>query len=145
MVSITLSQACTAIDAAIAEGRRKNLHWLAVAVLDSGGHLVAFKREDGASYLRFELAFGKAWGALGMGFDTREIYERAEQYPTFMTAAAIASQGRIIPSPGGVLMFNGEHLVGAVGVSGDVGGNDELCAIEGIKAIGFSPTRPGNK
>ncbi len=137
-----LSQANIIIDAAITEGRKQNLAPLSVAVLDSGGHLVAFKREDRSSYLRFEIAFGKAWGALGMGFDSREIDERAEKYPTFITALTASSQGRIIPSPGGVLIFDGQNLIGAVGISGDAGENDELCAIAGIKALGLNPTQP---
>ncbi len=145
MTSINLNQACTIIDAAIQEGRQHNLEPLSVAVLDSGGHLVAFKREDGASYLRVEIAFGKAWGALGMGFDSREIYERAEKYPTFITSLTATSQGRIIPSPGGVLIFDGEQLIGAIGISGDTGASDELCAVAGIKATEFSPTRPNNR
>ena len=40
---------------------------LTVAVLDPGGHLVAFKRQDGSGILRPEIAIGKAWGAFGDG------------------------------------------------------------------------------
>ena len=136
MTIITLTQACTIIDAAIAEGRRSNFAPLAVVVLDTGGHTIAFKREDGASFLRFDIAYGKAWGALGMGFGTRELAERGEKYPTFIAALAVASQGRIVPSPGGVLVLgDNKSIIGAVGVSGDVGDNDELCAIAGIAAV----------
>ncbi len=134
-----LQQASALIDAAIAEARRQGLAPLAVTVLDAGGHLIAYQREDGAGIVRFEIAFGKAWGALGMGFGTRELTERASKYPNFFTALAAASQGRMIASPGGVLILGAEHeVLGAVGISGDTGDKDELCALAGIKAIGMA-------
>ena len=103
MAILKLAQASAIIDAAIAEGRKRHFAPLAVAVLDAGGHLIAFKREDGAGFARFDIAYGKAWGALGMGFGTRELAERAAKFPTFVATLAAASQGRMIPSPGGVL------------------------------------------
>ena len=101
MATLKLAQAEAIIDAALAEGRRKNLALLAVAVLDPGGHVIDFKWEDGASFRRFELAYGKAWGALGMGFGTRELAERAAKNPAFVGALSAVSQGRMVPSPGG--------------------------------------------
>jgi uncharacterized protein GlcG (DUF336 family) len=144
MTTLKLGQATAIADAALAEARKKGLAPLAVAVLDAGGHFIAFKREDGASFLRFDIAYGKAWGALGMGFGTRELAERAAKFPTFVTALTAASQGRIIPSPGGVLILGADgEFAGAVGISGDSGDNDEVCAIAGIEAVGFS-ARPGS-
>lgn len=145
MSTIKLYQASAIIDAAITEGRQRNLAPLAVAVLDAGGNLIAFKREDGAGFLRFDIAYGKAWGALGLGFGTREIAERAAALPAFYGALSSTSQGRVIPSPGGVLVAGTDgEIVGAVGISGDIGGNDEVCAIAGIKAVGLSAI-PGAK
>jgi len=139
MTTLSLKLAETIIDSALAEGRKRNFAWLAVAVLDSGGHLIAFKREDGASFLRFDIAYGKAWGALGMGFGTREIAERAGKTPSFIAALGNVSEGRIVPSPGGVLIAGADKtIIGAVGISGDIGDNDEICALAGIKAAGFS-------
>jgi len=139
MAILKLAQASTIIDAAIAEGRKRSLAPLAVAVLDAGGHLIAFKREDGAGFVRFDIAYGKAWGALGMGFGTRELAERAANFPTFVAALSAASQGRMIPSPGGVLIVGADgEVVGAVGISGDIGDNDEICAVAGIEAVGLS-------
>jgi uncharacterized protein GlcG (DUF336 family) len=109
-----------------------------VAVLDAGGHIIAFKREDGAGLVRFDIAYGKAWGALGMGFGTREITVRAEKFPAFITSLYAISQGRAVPSPGGVLILNQDSdVIGAVGISGDTGDNDELCALAGIAAAGW--------
>ena len=139
MAILKLAQASKIIDVAIAEARKQNLAPLAIAVLDAGGHLITFKREDGAGIIRFDIAFGKAWGALGMGFGTRELAKRAAKIPTFITTLAAVSQGRMVPSPGGVLIENSDHeLIGAVGISGDKGDHDETCAIAGIEAIGFS-------
>jgi uncharacterized protein GlcG (DUF336 family) len=48
------------------------------------------------------------------------------------------SQGRLVPSPGGVLMLDAaREVVGAVGISGDNGDNDEACALAGIAAVGL--------
>jgi len=64
-----------------------------VAVLDAGGQLKALKREDGSSLLRPEIAGGKAWGALGMGFGGREFARRAAANPAFIQALSAASAG----------------------------------------------------
>jgi uncharacterized protein GlcG (DUF336 family) len=143
MTNLKLAQANEIIDVALAEGRKRHFAPLAVAVLDAGGHLIAFKREDRAGFARFYIAYGKAWGALGMGFGTREL---AERDPTFITAIAAATQGRMIPSPGGVLILDVDNeVVGGVGISGDVGDNDEICAIAGIQAAGLFALPGANK
>lgn len=112
---------------------------LAVAVLDAGGQLVCFRRDDGCGVLRFDIALGKAWAALGMGMPTRQIRDRLADRPSFQAALAAASQGRFIPTPGGVLIVNAKHqAVGAVGISGDASDKDEFCAIEAILAAGQS-------
>lgn len=116
---------------------------LAIAVLDSGGNLISFQREDGCGLLRFDIAFGKAWGAMGMGMATRQIRDRLANRPTFQNALAAASDGRFIPTPGGVLICNAQGVaIGAVGISGDASDKDEFCAIEAIKAAGLTPEPP---
>ena len=143
MTNLKLAQANAIIDAALAEGRKRQFAPLAVAVLDAGGHLISFQREDGAGFARFDIAYGKAWGALGMGFGTRELLERAARYPAFVATISTATQGGIIPSPGGVLILAEDHeVIGGVGISGDSGDNDEICALAGIQAAGFF-ARPG--
>ncbi|MEK7831943.1 MAG: heme-binding protein [Acidobacteriota bacterium] len=138
MAKLKLAEAETMIEAALAKARKLNLSPLAVAVLDAGGHVIAFKREDGAGIVRFDIAYGKAWGALGMGFGTREIAARAEKFPAFITSLYAISQGRAVPSPGGVLILDGDgDVIGAVGISGDTGDNDELCALAGIAVAGY--------
>jgi uncharacterized protein GlcG (DUF336 family) len=137
--SIALDTAARIVDAAIAIRRREGLLPLAVAVLDVGGHLVAFKREDGSGVMRFDIAFGKAHGALGMGMSTRLIRDRLAARPAFQSALAAASDGRFIPVPGGVLILNDRmEVVGAVGISGDASDKDEYCAIQAVHDAGFA-------
>ena len=140
MNPLTLAQATTIVDKALEHGRNAKFKPLAVAVLDAGGHMTAFKREDGASILRRQIAEGKAWGTLGMGFGGREFARRVQTGPAFLTALMVASEGKVVPAPGGVLIRDAErNIVGAVGISGDVSENDEACAVAGIKAAGLIP------
>jgi len=145
MSVLTLNQASTIVDAALKKGRETHCAPLTVAVLDAGGHLVAFKREDKSGILRFDIAFGKAWGALGMGFGSRTLFERAANAPHFFTALAAASGGRIVPNPGGVLIRDSNDIIGAVGISGDTSDKDEACAIAGIEAAGLKADAGGTK
>lgn len=135
---LTLAQASAIVDASLAKGRADALAPLTVAVLDAGGHLVAFKREDRSGILRFDIAYGKAWGSLGMGFGSREWVGRVASSPAFFTAIAAASGGRVVPAPGGVLIEDAAgNVIGAVGISGDASDKDEACALAGIAAAGL--------
>jgi uncharacterized protein GlcG (DUF336 family) len=137
-MSITLAQASTIVDVALKKGRETGCAPLTVAVLDAGGHLVAFKREDRSGILRFDIAYGKATGALGMGFGSRELGERAGKNPIFFGALTTIAQGRLVPVPGGVLIKDaGGAVLGAVGISGDTSDKDEVCAVAGIEAAGL--------
>src|SRR6187551_1141330 len=136
-MSLTLAQASTIVDVALKKGRETNCAPLTVAVLDAGGHLVAFKREDRSGILRFDIAYGKAWGALGMGFGSRELAERAGKNPLFFGVLATVSHGRLVPVPGGVLIKDANGVLGAVGISGDTSDKDEVCAVAGIEAAGL--------
>ena len=145
-MSVTLAQASTIVDTALKKGRETNCAPLTVAVLDAGGHLVAFKREDRSGILRFDIAYGKAWGALGMGFGSRTLFERAANTPQFFNALYAASGGRVVTNPGGVLIRDaGGDIVGAVGISGDTSDNDEACAIAAIAAAGLTADPGGQK
>jgi len=136
-VTLSLKQAQTIIDAALAKGREKNMRPLSVAVLDARGCLVAYAMEDGG-LLREVIAKGKAYGALGMGRSSRALEQFAKDRPHFMNAVIEASGGRLVPVPGGVLIKEGSAIVGAVGVSGDTSDNDEIAAIAGIQAAGLT-------
>jgi uncharacterized protein GlcG (DUF336 family) len=145
-MSVTLAQASTIVDSALKAAREMNLVPMTVAVLDAGGHLVAFKREDRSGILRFDIAYGKAWGALGMGFGTRTLFERSAIAPQFFNALYAASGGRMVSNPGGVLIRDaGGDVIGAVGISGDTSDNDEACAIAAITAAGLKADPGGQK
>ena len=136
--SLSLAQASAILDECLAARQKESLLPLAVAVLDAGGQLVAFKREDGCGVMRYDIAFGKAWAALGMGMSTRLIRDRLANRPAFQSALASASDGRFIPVPGGVLILNEQKsVIGAVGVSGDASDRDEYCAIHAIQVAGL--------
>lgn len=140
MNAVTLAQADRIVAAALSAGRENGMMPLTVAVMDSGGHLVALKREDGSGILRPQIAQGKAWGAIGMGVSSRLLRDRLSDRPTFITALTATSEGRFIPVPGGVLIRDDSGgVMGAVGISGDTSDKDEYCAIEGIKASGLIP------
>lgn len=138
VVPLPLDTASKIVDHALRLGRENKLLPLAVAVLDTGGHLLAFKREDGTGIMRGDIAMGKAWGALGMGIASRTIRNRLADRPSFQAALASVSQGRFVPVPGGVLICNTSgDVIGAVGISGDASDKDEFAAIEAVKAAGL--------
>jgi len=144
MAEITLTKANRMIGAALAKAKELGLKPLAVVVLDAGGHVKAAQRQDGASILRFEIASGKAYGALCVGSGSRWLHEQASERAHFLEGLSAVSGGKIVPVPGGVLVRRGNgELAGAVGISGDTSDNDEACAIAGIEASGFTPQPAG--
>ncbi|MBA4422370.1 MAG: GlcG protein [Syntrophus sp. (in: bacteria)] len=140
MKTLTLSDADLIADKALEKGRELKLAPLTVIVLDAGGHTKVLKRDDGSSLLRPEIAMGKAWGTLGMGFGGRDLARRAAKMPAFFGALSDMSGGRMVPVPGGVLIRSDSgDLLGAVGISGDASENDEICAVHGIRSAGLTP------
>ena len=137
---ITLDQARTMVRVAREKGRELGLRPLSVAVLDAGGHLLAFEREDGASPGRFEIARGKAYGAVMLGMPGSAQMARAEDQAYFMAAVNGAFGGKVVPVPGGVLVRDASGaVIGAVGVTGDTSDNDAAAAVAGIEAAGLTP------
>ncbi|MCK8483873.1 heme-binding protein [Aliiroseovarius sp. S2029] len=113
---------------------------LSVAVVDAGGHLIAFERSDGAPAGRFDLARGKAYGSVMLGIGGTAQRDRAEAQAYFIAAANVAYGGKLVPVPGGFIVRNAEgDIVGGVGVSGDTSENDLAAGEAGIKAAGLVP------
>lgn len=138
-MNIDLTTAQSIIAKALATGQQHGFKPLTVVVLDAGGHVIAVARQDGASNNRFDIAQGKAYGALALGMGSRALMERAEQQPYFIAAATAALAGRLIPVPGGVLVRDEDGTItGAVGISGDSSDNDETAAATAIKAAGLT-------
>ena len=139
MAKLTLDQAQTIVAKVLETAKTMKLNPLTVAVVDDGGHLKAFARSDGpGAALRPQIAPGKAFGAVGMGRSSRQLGGMFAERPHFGAALIAASEGRMIPVPGGVLIKDGDEIVGAVGVSGDTSDNDETAAVAGIEAAGLS-------
>jgi uncharacterized protein GlcG (DUF336 family) len=137
---VDLATASTIVDAALRAARGRNLRPMTIAVLDAGGDLVTFKREDGTGIRRYDVVVGKAFGALVMNRPSRVIGKLAEEAPAFVQSLMAATQGRMVPTPGGVLIKDDEgRIVGAVGSSGDEPDEDEACAIAGVRAAGLTP------
>ncbi|NQW00332.1 MAG: heme-binding protein [Rhodospirillales bacterium] len=138
--NLALEKAATIVDEALRLARQENMLPQTVVVLDCGGKIIAVKSEDGSGLVRFGIAMGKAWGALGMGISSRLINERLGGRPAFLGAVAAVSEGKFVPVAGGVLIDDADGFtIGAVGISGDTSEKDEYCAISAIIAAGFRP------
>ncbi|KAJ55714.1 glcg protein [Actibacterium mucosum KCTC 23349] len=138
MTKISLDTARQIIAATRAAGRDLNLNPLSVVVLDTGGHVLAFEREDGASPGRFGIAQGKAYGAIMLGMPGSAQMARAEQQAYFMAAVNGVYGGQVVPVPGGILVCDDAGAVlGAVGVTGDTSDNDLKAGEAGITAAGL--------
>lgn len=139
LVTLSLEKAAFIVDEALTIARQESMLPISVVVLDAGGKLIAMKSEDGSGILRFDIAFGKAWGSLGMGISSRLIRDRLSARPAFQSALASASGGQLIPVPGGVLIGDEYNaIIGAVGISGDTSDKDEYCAITAIHKAGLN-------
>jgi uncharacterized protein GlcG (DUF336 family) len=139
MPEISLTKARSIIRATLKKGREMELKPLSVVVLDTGGHLKAFEREDGASPGRFEIARGKAYGVVMTGTTGSALMKRAEEQAYFVAALNGAFGGKVVPVPGGVLVKDSrDRVIGAVGVTGDTSANDAAAALAGIEAAGLT-------
>src|SRR5580704_10684737 len=138
MTTITMAQADIIIDAAIARGVELNCRPISVIVVEAGCKVKAFKKEDGASMIRFEMAFGKAYAALALGRSSSLVHQRAEERPIFMRYLIAASDEQLFAEAGGLLIRDTDgEVIGAVGVTGDTGERDEELAAHGIHAAGL--------
>lgn len=134
---MTLEQASTIVDTALAEAAAREFQPMAVVVLDAGGNALVVKRDERAGLYRATIADAKARACLGMGVGGRAIAKRAAAMPALY--AAFATLTPMVPVPGGVLVRDGAGvLLGAIGVSGDTADADEACAVSGIAAAGLA-------
>jgi uncharacterized protein GlcG (DUF336 family) len=137
-MSITISQARTIISSALGHGSEAGMNPLCVAMLDAGGHLVAFEREDGVANRRFDVAHGKAYGAISVGMSSRKLGEAAVDRPHFVNGLIGAMDGKLVPVAGGVIVVDPDgQTIGAVGCSGDTSDNDETAILAGVESAGL--------
>src|ERR671910_2603117 len=112
-MKLDLTHASVIVDAALENARKCKIRPLCIAVLDDGGNLKALKRDDGASILRPQIAISKAWGAIGMGESSRSLGNRLKDRPAFLGALSDMSGGKVVPVAGGVLITDGDEIIGA--------------------------------
>ena len=138
MRAISLAEALEVIAGTFASAERRKAYPLSAIVLDAGGRVKAFHKQDGCSLLRFEIAYGKAFASLSLNRSSRQVLQKAKEKPAFMHSLGELSDGPLFMEAGGQLIRDetGE-IVGALGVTGDVNEVDDLCAIDGIRSAGF--------
>ena len=138
MAEINIRKARSIIRATLAKGREIDLKPLSVVILDAGGHVKAFEREDGASPGRFAVAHGKAYGAIMLGMGGQAQMARAEQQAYFMNAINGVFGGQVVPVPGGILLRDKKgQVIGALGVTGDTSDNDVIAGMAGLEGTGL--------
>lgn len=138
MALITLAQSEKIIDAVLVRARELQCRPVSVVIMEPGAVIKAFRKEDGSSMMRFEMASGKAYAALALGRSSSLVRVRAEQRPLFMDFLFKASEDRIFAEGGGMLIRAADgELLGAVGVTGDTQERDEELAAHGIRAAGL--------
>jgi uncharacterized protein GlcG (DUF336 family) len=142
MSLITLAQAERIIDAIIERGAALDLRPISVIVVEPGCKVKAFKKEDGASMIRFEMAFGKAYAALALGRSSKLVHQRAEERPIFMRYLIAASGEQIFPEGGGRLNRDEELAIFGIHAAGFK--TDEDCAAMG-RRIGLLKSNPGTR
>ncbi|HEX9965251.1 MAG TPA: heme-binding protein [Allosphingosinicella sp.] len=116
-------------------GAKRQSH--AVAVVDSGGHLVAALRMDGNRSGIMEFSIEKARAVAAWGFPTAQMEEAAKGTPGFARAPGVVTVAGGVP----VFAADGRTLIGAAGASGEAPADDAACAEAGIKAAGLRSER----
>ena len=137
-MNITLDQANRMLDAIIKRGVELNCRPISAIVVEPGCIVKAFQKEDGASMIRFEMAIGKAYAALAMGRESRQVLQKAKDKPLFMQSFMELADGPMFLEGGGQLIRDKDgEVIGAIATTGDTNEVDDLCAIAGIRAAGF--------
>jgi len=137
-MTITLDQANRIVNAILKRGAELNCRPISAVVVEPGCIVKAFQKEDGASLMRFEMAYGKAYAALSLGRNSSLVKLRQQEKPDFVQFLIAASGERLFAEGGGMLIRddNGD-VIGAVGVTGDTEEHDEELAAHGIHAAGL--------
>jgi uncharacterized protein GlcG (DUF336 family) len=136
MRALSLEQANTIIGATFAAAEKHKCRPMSAIILDAGGRVKAFQKQDGASMMRFEICYGKAYASLALGRPSRLVLQKAKEKPLFMQSVGDLADGPLFLEGGGQLIRDeAGEVVGAIGVTGDVNEMDDICAIDGIHAV----------
>ena len=131
---ITLQIARTLIEAAERKATEIGVP-MNIAIADAGGNLVAHIRMDGAWMGSIDIAIKKAWTARAFDISTKELAENSQSGGQFFGIHA-SNDGRVMIFAGGIPLKQGDQVVGAIGVSGGLGDQDQAVAEAGVAAFG---------
>jgi uncharacterized protein GlcG (DUF336 family) len=111
---------------------------MSAIVLDAGGRVKAFQKQDHASMLRFEVCYGKAYASLALGRPSKLVLHKANEKPLFMQSIEnLADYPLFLEGGGQLIRAKDGEVIAAIGVTGDANEMDDICAIAGIHAAGL--------
>tara|TARA_Y100000768_G_scaffold142774_1_gene106346 strand:+ start:27 stop:485 length:459 start_codon:yes stop_codon:yes gene_type:complete len=137
---ISLQESLDICHESIKKAREMNFMPITVTVVDVAGVIRATLAEDGSGLTRADVAYAKAWSCIAAGFSTstlRDIIEEQPRLDKAISGMQILANGKLMPTPGGLIIQKNGKNIGAVGISGDRSDEDEICAIAGIEAAGL--------
>ena len=145
---ITLEESLKICHMSIKKARAEGFMPITVTVVDVAGVIRATLAEDGSGLTRADVAYAKAWSCIAAGFSTstlRDIIEEQPRLDKAINGMQIMANGKLIPTPGGLIIQKDGKNIGAVGISGDRSDEDEICAIAGIEDAGFTYSHRATK
>ena len=125
----------------IKKAREEEFMPITVTVVDVAGVIRATLAENGSASIRADIAYAKAWSCIQAGMSTTLLRDVIEEQPRLSNAfrgMQIIANGKLIPTPGGLLIQKDGKNIGAIGVSGDRSDEDDICAIAAIEAVGLT-------
>ena len=123
---------------ALAFCREKKFNPMAVVILDAAGGMKAAASEDNTTFMRWRVAYGKAFGGVAFGMPSRRLNTMSAERPHFVNALNGVADGNLVPVPGGVVIRDAnKKILGSIGVSGDTSDNDEAAAVDAINKAGL--------
>ena len=138
MSELTYAVAQKMLADSLAFCREKKFNPMSVVILDAAGGVKAVGSEDNTTFMRWRVAYGKAFGGVAFGMPSRRVNNMAAERPHFVNALNGVADGNLVPVPGGVVIRDAnKKILGAIGVSGDTSDNDEAAAVHAIQLAGL--------
>lgn len=137
---ISLEDSLKICQESIKKAREEEFMPITVTVVDVAGVIRATLAENGSASLRADIAFAKAWSCIQAGMSTTLLRDVIEEQPRLSNAfrgMQMIANGKLIPTPGGLLIQKDGKNIGAIGVSGDRSDEDDICAVAAIEAVGL--------
>jgi uncharacterized protein GlcG (DUF336 family) len=129
---ISVEDAKKVAAAAMAEARKNSFN-MAVAVMDSTGHLVYFERMDTVQLGSIAIAQDKALAAVNSRRSTKSVYDEMEKGGAGLRYLSLRG---FVTSEGGELLMRDGKVIGAIGMSGGSGAQDGQSSRAGVAALG---------